>query len=69
MYKNLLAEMARVGMTKKELAKKIGLSEASITNKMSGFREWKISEVKAITKLFPDVDFNYLFEVSDECGD
>ena len=66
MFKNLIAEMARHGITRGELAKRLGISETSITNKMHGIRDWKLPEIIKITKMFPDVEFEKLFATEDD---
>ncbi len=60
-YPNLYAELARNGMSKKEFASSLGVSERTIANILSGKSEFKISELKTIVDLFPDCSPEYLF--------
>lgn len=61
MYMNILAEMARKSLTRKEVAKQLNLSEASFRKKIQGENEFKMSEVEILLSLFGDVTFEYLF--------
>lgn len=44
----LRSEMVKCGMTQKELAKSIGISENSLSRKMTGKREFTLKEATAI---------------------
>jgi hypothetical protein len=66
MYKNLLAEMARNGVTRAQIAEVIGKSYNHAREKINGKFEFEYGEALAIQeKLFPGVDLKYLFERSD----
>ena len=63
MYRNVLAEMTRIGMTREEVAKKLNLSVVSFRKKISGEVDFKLSEIKMLISLFGNnVSFEYLFE-------
>ena len=62
MFNNLNAEIARAGVKKTDLAKKLGISINSLTNKLNGKQEFKLSEVQIILKLFPEKNIDDLFE-------
>ncbi len=62
MFSNLNAEIARAGVKKTDLAKKLGISINSLTNKLNGKQEFKLSEVQIILKLFPEKNIDDLFE-------
>lgn len=66
MYRNLLAEMARNDITKKDLADFLGLRYATIVDKTNGkFRFYLDEAFKIKNHFFPDLPIEYLFE-SDE---
>jgi len=66
-FPNLSILMASVGMSKKDLAKIIDKAPSAITQKMSGSRDFKLTEIEAISehfkKLFPerDLTIGYIF--------
>lgn len=63
MYKNLLAEMARAGVTRAQVAKVIGKSYNHVREKINGKYEFEYGEaLKIQEELFPDVDLKYLFD-------
>ena len=62
MFNNLNAEIARAGIKKTDLAKELGISINSLTNKLNGKQEFKLSEVQIILKLFPEKNIDDLFE-------
>lgn len=63
MYMNFLAEIARNGFTREEIAKKLNLSLPSFRKKLSGQIDFKMSEIKKIISLFGNnLSFEYLFE-------
>lgn len=43
--------MKRLNLNRREVAKKIGISNASLYNKMYGLREFKASEIMKLSKL------------------
>lgn len=48
-------------MTIKSLSKNTGIGYESLKNKLSGFTEFKRSEMMAIKKVFPECSLDYLF--------
>lgn len=61
-YPTIAAEMARQGITKKELANCIGISYRSLDNKLAGRVAFTWPEVEAIkNKFFPDMTPEVLF--------
>ena len=63
MYFNILAEMARAGMTREVLAKKLHVSLPTLRDKLAGKTDFKLSEIKILISIFGNnVSFEYLFE-------
>ena len=64
MYPNLEAEIAREGLNKKVIAKKIGMKRyGTLIDKLNGNYPLKLEEARAIRKeFFPDLSLDYLFE-------
>lgn len=63
MYRELLGEIVKKGLTKKELAKGIGISEKTLFNKLNGNSDFTWSEVKEIRNIVaPDIPLEKLFE-------
>lgn len=62
MYPNLILEMRRTGVMQKQLAKQIGISEASMTKKMLGRTDFKLGEARIIQRSFPGKTLDWLFE-------
>ncbi|RXI55261.1 transcriptional regulator [Clostridium tetani] len=66
MYRELLGELVKKGLTKKDLAKKIGVSEKTIFNKLNGKSDFTLSEIKKIRDLVcPGASLEKLFEKSE----
>lgn len=62
MYRNLLAEMVRNNITKKQIAKFLDLRVATICDKMNGKYSFKLDEAFRIKKeFFPQLTIEYLF--------
>lgn len=61
MFKNLQHVLDEKHITRTQLAKLLGLDIKSITNKMAGISEWKLSEIQEISKLFPEYSMDWLF--------
>lgn len=67
MFPNLKAEIARKSLKEKDIAKKIGLSAKTFSNKMRGHSDFTLREMLAIKKyFFPDFSLEYLFAIDDE---
>lgn len=63
MYPNLMAEMARARIQQKELAKDLGITEKTMSEKMRGKAQFKIGEMIFIKqKIGKSLD--YLFETA-----
>lgn len=61
-YPNLDAEMARVGVTQKDIAKLLEKRTATISDKMNGKSKFDIDEAHLIKKtFFPNLLLDYLF--------
>lgn len=63
MFGNLRYELARKGMTIKELAEKIDRSYDTVKKKMKGKFEFTRKEMLAIQKEFPGCTVTYLFDL------
>ncbi|MDE0582201.1 XRE family transcriptional regulator [Planococcus sp. A6] len=67
MYKNLEAEMARIGLSKKDLAEKIQMPYVTLADKMAGrSRFWYEEAVQIRDAAFPDFKVEYLFQASEK---
>lgn len=63
MFNNLNAEMARNGVTKKDIAKLLGVRYATVIDKTNGKSRFYYDEVLKIQKeFFPNCTIEYLFE-------
>ena len=62
MYRNLRGEMVKAGISVAELAKKIGISEKSMRNKINGDTEFTLSEaIKVRMYVAPGAEMEELF--------
>lgn len=59
MFNNILAEMARCGMTRQEVADLLGISLVSLWAKLSGKRPFLLEEVYKLAVKF-NVSIDYL---------
>lgn len=66
MFPNLDAELVRIGMSTKELAKIIGTTEKTANNKRAGRTEFTLSEIRKISAIFPNASIDYLFKRREE---
>lgn len=65
-YPNLIGKMAKQKITKKSVAKQLGISERAIHNKLSGRVPFTWPEVFEIrNRFFPDMDYDVLFSRTD----
>ena len=65
MYKNIEAEIARNGLTRKQIAKKLGLSNSTESLKLNGKANITLGEAIEIKKILKtDMTLENLFEVS-----
>lgn len=62
MYPNLLAEMARSGITQAQIAKTLGLSVSSVSQMLNKPCRLRMNEASIIRdRLFPGLPLDYLF--------
>lgn len=62
MFRNLNAEMARKGLTGKQIAKAIEISQKAFSNRRTGKTDFYASEIVVIAKIFfPGLSVDYLF--------
>lgn len=67
LFPNLKAEMARQGLSGKKVAKGIGVSDKTFSNKMLGISEFTRDEMfKLRDMFFKGKTMEYLFERSEE---
>lgn len=63
MYPNLRAEVARKGLTMKELAKRIGIGESTMNQKLNGKYAFTLDEAVLIRDVLEvDIPLDVLFE-------
>ena len=61
-FPNLMDELEKRGMTYRELAQEIGLSNLAMYRRLVGLTKWSLHEAIRISWFFNGVDINYLFE-------
>jgi len=61
----LKALMVEKGFTQQQLAKKLGISEQSLNYKINNKREFKASEIQALTKILDVQDVDSIFFARD----
>lgn len=59
-YPNLLAEMARMGVTAAALGELLNISLSAVYRRLNGLTEWSKSEIDTICDHFGK-DYDYLF--------
>lgn len=65
--KNLIAEMARYGVTNSDLQKLLGCSERTVRNKLNNERDFTIPEaLKIRNTFFEGLTLEYLFATEDK---
>ncbi|OPY60032.1 MAG: hypothetical protein A4E56_02942 [Pelotomaculum sp. PtaU1.Bin065] len=63
LYRNLRAEMARQGLTGKQIAAAIEISPRAFSRRMTGKTEFELLEIKKLRNIFfSEHTFEYLFE-------
>lgn len=63
-YGNLIAEIAKRGYTKKEIAESVGLSRNALANKLNCKTSFKVEELETMhKKFFKDCEYIYLTEL------
>lgn len=60
-YPEILSELARRGLTQRELAEILKVNQGTISKKMRGKTEWTIGEVETICDYF-NKDYYQLFK-------
>lgn len=61
-HPNLRAEMSRIGIRQRDIAKLLGVSELTVSKKMNGKSSFTIDEAFLIQKtFFPNLSLDYLF--------
>ena len=66
-HPNLRAEMSRIGIRQKDIAKLLGVSELTVSKKMNGKSSFTIDEAFLIQKtFFPNLSLDYLFSDDTE---
>lgn len=67
MYRNLEAELRRLGVLRENLAEVLGLNIATVSAKLTRPGRLKLDEAIIIQEtFFPELDFKYLFETTDK---
>ena len=61
MFRNLEIEMFKRSISTADLAKRVGICESSMRNKIVGRRDFKFSEILKILAVFPGLEWNNLF--------
>lgn len=61
-YPNIIAELARNGITRKKLCNMLGISDVCLRSKLNGCYDWKLSEILQIMEITKK-DFEYLFMI------
>ena len=62
MYNNLRAELARLNLSNKDLARELRVTHKTILNKMNERSEFTLKEIMQIMKIVNINDIDYLFE-------
>lgn len=66
-YRNLLAEMERYGVTKRDIANCLNISDRTVRNKVNGLTDFSWSETCKIQQnIFPRLTKDYLFATNVE---
>lgn len=65
-YPNLAAEMARVGVTKENIAEVLGIHVSGVYLMLDGKRKFPITRAKKVRDaLFPGLTLDYLFDPAE----
>ena len=66
MYRNLKAEMVRIGLTLEKMSPVLGITEGTLCAKLNYPNRLKYCEcLKIRDNFFPDLTIDYLFEVKE----
>lgn len=60
-YPVLESEIAKNGVMKKDIAKRLGIIPRTLSNKLSGKCDFTLSEAVLIHEIFPDIPIEVLF--------
>lgn len=67
MYPNLNAEMSRIGIEQKDIAKALNKGADGVSLKFNGKRAWLLEEAKKIkSEFFPNLSIDYLFTSKED---
>lgn len=67
MFKNLKAEMARNGISNKQIAEVLGIDVSTVSAKLNAYDRLKYCEAEKIRKtFFPDMQIDYLFAIDEK---
>lgn len=67
MFRNLSAEIKRVGITNKDFAKAIKMNPITFSKKINGKADFSLSEIRNVVEFFNcKFSFDYLFEDVEE---
>lgn len=67
MFRNLKAEMSRLGLTNAELSKALGINISTVSAKLNSYDRLKYCEAKKIQQeFFPDCTVDYLFAIDEK---
>ena len=64
MYKNLISVLRAKGISNRQLAEILGISEKSVNNKLNGRTDFTLPEFQKICILLKEYDGAWLFEKS-----
>ena len=62
MYRNLASTLKTKGISNRQLAEILGISEKSVDNKISGRTDWTLPEFRKTCLLLKEYDSDWLFE-------
>jgi plasmid maintenance system antidote protein VapI len=63
MYKNLMLEMAKEGISNEQIAEETGMHRNSVANKISGVTDFTVQQAVTIrNRFFANIDFMYLYK-------
>ncbi|MGE7951664.1 helix-turn-helix transcriptional regulator [Lysinibacillus xylanilyticus] len=66
-FPNLEAEMVRLGIQRKDVAERIGVRVATVSDKLNGKYPFTLNEATAIKNIFfPKLSIEYLFSTNVE---
>lgn len=65
MYPNLNAELARNNINLSELADLLKITRSTLSDKLNGKTDFKITECKMIQQQLPNATLDYLFEIKE----